>query len=367
MYYILATSLIVLSLFEGFFKDFRLKDVFFFLAAALFIVIQGYNTWSPDMESYELHYTYIHKDYVRNAMEPLHIFLIQRSQAFGLNFQEFILLYGLLIMLPFLYFVKRVSPLPVFVLSIFFFIPFFPDITQLRNFFSFALFFMAVYYFGRNKVVFLAFLVLSLISHYSMLAMILFFIVRRLKIFNDYRKSNIIILFGMTLLTLVPKQISDPLITAINPKYSSYLEATSTYLGTIALFLPFFLLNNFVLYHFKNIYPRLERKISEQYRANIPLFIQLIQFGNYLILLQYFIRDFSRLTMNLSILSYIYLSILLFYGWSHKFYRLRLHMLRFGTLVWGITAFMVVFLLLNQGEYMKIIEKTFSSNRIYGE
>lgn len=367
MYYIIGISFVLLSSLEGFFKNFGVKNFFFIIVASAFIVMQCFNTWSPDISNYQLHYELINNDYVKATLEPLHIFIIEISHNFDLNFEGFFIVYGLLIMVPFLYFIKKTSPLPVFVLSVFFFIPYFPDITQIRNFLSLSLFFIAIYLLSKNKFLFYLLIILSVLAHYSALILVAFFLVRKLDIIQNYKKSNIIILVGMALLTLVPRQISEPLITAINPKYSTYLEATSTYIGTIALFLPFFLLNNLALYHYKNYYSSVESIISNKYKIHIPIFIQLIQYGNYLILIQYFIRDFSRITMNLSILSYIYLSIILFYGWSHNYTRIKLLFLRYGIYLWVFFTFVIVFLLLNDGEYMKIIEKTFSSNSFYGK
>lgn len=366
MYYIFAILFILLSAFEGFFKGFKGRYVFFGIAGFFLIIIQCFNTWSPDLENYQIHFELIENKYVRIVLEPLHIFIIEQLKNIGASFHTFIAIYGLLIMFPFLYFIKKSSPLPVFVLMVFFFIPFFPDIVQLRNFLSLSLFFIAIYFFEK-KIILSIFLVLAVLEHYSALILIVFFLVRKTNLLKNYKSCNIVIILGMALLMVVPRQISESVVVAINPKYGSYLEGTTTYLGTVALFLPFFLLNNFVLYHYNNYYSYIEDRVAEKYKRQIPLFIELIQYANYLILIQYFIRDFSRITMNLSILSYIYISIILYYGWSKNSNELKQLLLRYSVLIWALITFVIVFLVLNEGEYMRIIEKTFSSNILYGE
>ncbi|WP_236627902.1 hypothetical protein [Riemerella anatipestifer] len=169
----------------------------------------------------------------------------------------------------------------------------------------------------------------------------------------------------MLILLAVPKSIAEPLVTAINPKYSDYLEATSTYLGTIALFIPFFIINNFILWHYYNKFYLWESRVNESYKKYLPIFIQLVQYANYLILAQYFIRDFSRITMNLSLLSYIYLSVIFFYRRETKQDKLRVFLMKFMLYLWGGVSFYLIFLSLNEGEYFDVIEKTFNSNLIF--
>ena len=364
-YYIIFIVLILLSIFESFFKNLKLRHFLFFFVASIFFLLQCFNTWSPDFESYILHYDLVENDYVRSASEPIHIFIIEQSHALGFNFQQFFILYGILILTPFLLFVKKITPYPIFVLLLFYIIPFFPDIAQIRNFLAISLFFFGLLFYNNKKILFYLFFILSILSHYSMLSIAVFLLIKDLTFFKNYKKSNVIILTLMIFLTLVPKQLSDPIIIAINPKYSSYLETNSTYIGTVVLFLPFFLLNNFVIYHYNNHYKSIEAKIDNKYRKNLPIFISLIQYANYLIIFQYFIRDFSRITMNLSILSYIYVSIMVFYGWKKNKNNATTFFIKFSLILWGILTYYLIFLMLNQGEYLKVIEKTFSSNSFF--
>ena len=366
MYYFFLLTFYFLAFFEFVFRKTSFSKFFFMLSVLLLFVLQGFTTKTPDFASYLFHFENNDVGYVRKASEPVHLFLIDFSKDLGLNFEGFYILYSVLILLFFLFFIRKSTPLPTFVLSIFFVIPFFPDIVQIRNFLAVSVFFTAIYFYRKSRVIFYALYILSVLCHFSMLSILPFFIIRKFSFFKNLKASNIIVLIGMALLVLVPRSISDPLITAINPKYNSYLEGTSTYLGTIVLFIPFFVLNNVVLYHYKNIFPKIKQNIDRQYKINIPFFIELITYANYLILLQYFIRDFSRITMNLSILSYIYISIMVFYGWNTKKGEATSHIQMLILSIWSLATFYICFLALNDGEYFKIIEGIFINNSIYG-
>lgn len=367
MYYILFLLILILCFFESVFEKNKIKNLFFILAGLLFFTIQAFNTWAPDLESYKIQFDYIREEFVRQVLEPGHIFLIEIVKDNGGSFNDFIFVYAVLIMLPFLYFIKKSSPFPIFTLSLFFIIPFFPDITQIRVFLAFAIFFFSLQFFKNKKVIFYGLYLVSICCHYSMLAMIIFFILRKFQFFKDTRKNNIIILVGALILIAVPKSIANTVVVLVNDKYSSYLEGTGTFLGTFGLFLPFFILNNFVLYHYRKNQEFIEETFNIKYKKNLPLFIELISYSNYIILLQYFIRDFSRITMNLSILSFIYISLLLFYGYNKKTTKVTLLGFRFAVYIYVFLIFYIVFLLLNNGEYLKNIERTFSSNSLYGE
>lgn len=366
MYFVLYSILLIFAFFELVFRKSNVKVFLFFIIGCLFVTTVSFTTSGPDFSNYQNHFQNNDLDYVRVGLEPVHLFLIDFSKSIGFSFEEFYVLYGVLIILPFLFFVKKSSPLPVFVMSIFFIIPFFPDVTQIRNFLAVSVFFVAIYFYKRCKVIFYGLFIVSILCHYSMLAILPFFILRRFSFFNNFKATNIIIFVGMALLLLVPRSISEPLILAINPKYNTYLEGTSTYLGTIVLFIPFFILNNVVLYHYKNIFPKIQHKITNQYKVNIPFFVELITYANYLILLQYFIRDFSRITMNLTVLSYIYISIMIFYGWNRNKSDASSLIQMFILSIWSLTTFYICFLALNDGEYFKVIEGIFIKNSIYG-
>jgi hypothetical protein len=209
---------------------------------------------------------------------------------------------------------------------------------------------------------------LAVFCHFSLLVFLVFLILRRFSFFHNLRKSNVIIGIGVALLAVIPKSVASVVVMSVNSKYGSYLEGTETYIGTIALFLPFFVINCFVINHYNRNKNFIKDKVNVKYSKQLPLFMELIMFSNYLILIQYFIRDFSRITMNLSILSYIYISILLFYGYGNrvKSKKMATIVLRYSVYIWVILTFYITFLMLNNGVYMEIIEKTFSRNSFYG-
>jgi hypothetical protein len=55
-------------------------------------------------------------------------------------------------------------------------------------------------------------------------------------------------------------------------------------------------------------------------------------------------------------------SIILFYGVSKRYDKEKVTLLRVATVLWTILIFYVNFLMVNEGEYFKIIEKVFDSN-----
>ncbi|MDR7782636.1 EpsG family protein [Riemerella anatipestifer] len=343
----------------------KIKNIFLIMSGSIFFIIQAFITWTPDLFNYEIHFYNIDLDYVRLAVEPVHIKLIEFVHYINEDFQYFLGVYAALTLILFLFFLKKTTPSPAFVLSIFFIVPYFLNIIQIRNFLAISVFLVAVLYYEKRKIIFWAFYILSVLCHFSMLILLPFFLVRKFSFFNKLSKSNIAIIIGMLILLAVPKSIAEPLVTAINPKYSDYLEATSTYLGTIALFIPFFIINNFILWHYYNKFYLWESRVNESYKKYLPIFIQLVQYANYLILAQYFIRDFSRITMNLSLLSYIYLSVIFFYRRETKQDKLRVFLMKFMLYLWGGVSFYLIFLSLNEGEYFDVIEKTFNSNLIF--
>lgn len=352
-------------LFEGFFKRYKVIKFFvFFISSLFFIIIQSYNTWSPDMDNYSIHFENYEKDYIIYSVEPMHIKIIEFVRWVGGDFKDFIFFYGLLIMSFFLLSVKKYSSLPVFLLLNFFFIPFFPDVLQIRAFLGFSVFLFSLQYFDKNRIRFYVLYFISVLSHFAMLAFLPFFFMRKRTFFSNQKRSNLIIIFGILILFLVPKSVSEPLLNFINPKYLIYLEATSTYTGTIILFLPFFIINNIAIYHYNTFYKNIEYKIDLKYRRNISFIIQLIQYSNYTILLQYFIRDFSRITMNLHILILIYFSCILYIGWSKQYNERKVVFYKSLFLITSVLMFYFNFLLLNNGKYFEIIEKTFTSNSI---
>ena len=150
MYIILGILFLILSFLEFIFRKFTIKYLLFIVTAVLFIIIQTKISWAPDLESYQYHYFNVHKEEVYTKLEPFHIFFIKFCKNLGLSFDGFYTLYGIIILVPFFYFIKKVSPLPIMVLSLFYIIPFFPNITQIRSFLALVIFINAILFYFRS-------------------------------------------------------------------------------------------------------------------------------------------------------------------------------------------------------------------------
>jgi hypothetical protein len=164
----------------------------------------------------------------------------------------------------------------------------------------------------------------------------------------------------------VPKNILEPLLILLNPKYSTYFnpdaEGLGTFMGTLALFIPFFILNNIILWHYHNKYT--EETVPTKYAKNVPLFIELVQFFNYIILFQYFIRDFSRITQNGLIIASIYFSIIIC-SLIHEKKILSAKLLAIIFLTSTIIIYYIQFLMVNKFQYFEVINKTYTSNYLF--
>jgi len=366
MYFVIALILFFLTVIESVIrKDVFLRRVLTFLAGICFFSLIGFNTWSPDLDNYRVHYANYDEEFIKLTIEPVFIFLMKMSNEYGLVFSQYIMLLGMIITFLLTYAIYKLSPLPVFVLTNFYIIPFYPDIVQLRFFFGFLLFVVGLLYFKKNKLIFLSFFTVACLSHYSILVFVLFFIIRKFSFFKSISKNNIIILTFVLILILIPKSITNPMIIYFNPKYEIYTDTENSYLGTVILFIPIYLLNLFILTHHKMKYVSVESRISKNYKVHIPILIQLIQFSNYIIIFQWFIRDFSRISMNINLFAIIYISIILVYGVGLVYSKHKALLYKTVIFLFSIVLYYVSFLMINLGEYFQIIEKTMNSNSLF--
>jgi len=287
------------------------------------------------------------------------------ANIFGFSFEGYQIILASMIFILLYKSLTKYSPLPIFVLSCFYFIPFFPNIVQVRSFLSYSLLIYSLRFLDQHKMKFWILFVLAFLAHYSVLIFLPLVVLRRFSFFHVIKKNHFIILFSTLLLLLIPKSVSEPLITYINPKYKIFLDQNNTFLGTLALFIPFYIVNSIVLSFHAKRYKEIEHKIDSNYKKLIPLLIELIQYSNYTILFQYFVRDTSRITYLLYFGTVIYLSIIIFYGVSRKYNRHEVLLFRTGTLLWTLVIFYVNFLMVNSGEYFKIIDKVFNSNSFF--
>jgi len=365
MYFYICLILLTFSLIESLFKyEIDIKRILLIFSLALFFILIAFNTWSPDLDSYKFQYENYDEQYVRYSVEPLTLLIIKYANMFGFAFEQYQIFIASVIAFLLYKSLIRYSPLPIFVLSCFYFIPFYPDIVQLRSFLSYTILIYALGFSNDQKIKFWLLFGLALLTHYSILIFLPFIFLKRFSFFNSVKKNHYIILISLLVLLLIPKSISEPIITFVNPKYKLLLDEKNTFLGTLVLFMPFYCINSFVLNFNEKRYKYIEHKIDKKYKKHIPLLIQLIQYSNYTILFQYFIRDVSRITYLLYLADLVYLSIILFYGVSRRYSKEKVTFLRVSTVLWAILIFYVNFLMINGGEYFKVIEKVFNSNSV---
>ena len=367
MYFIVILILCVLFFFEFKFREkylFRMSLTF--ITSILFMVLLGFNAFSPDLDSYRIHYEDIDLEYIRLSVEPFVYYLMTVCKNVGLSFEGYQLLFSLITFSFFTYSIFKYSPFPVFVFLNFFFIPFFPDITQARFFLGFTFFLFSLQFFNTRKKLFYLLLLIAILCHFSLLIVLVFLVIRRFNFFKSQFKSNSIIISGIALLLLIPKNILEPLLILLNPKYSTYFdpnaEGLGTFMGTLALFIPFFILNNIILWQYHNVFPK--DKIPAKYAKNMPLFIELVQFFNYIILFQYFIRDFSRFTQNGLIIASIYVSMVL-YALIEENKKPVAVVLAIIFVCYTIIIYYVQFLMVNKFQYFEVINQTFTSNYLF--
>ena len=367
MYFIIILVLVFFAYFEFYLnKKYSYRVLLSFSTGLILFLLMGLNSYSPDLDLYKMHYDDIDQEYIKLAIEPGIFYLMTASKNIGLSFEAYLFIFSLLVFLLFVYSIFKYSPLPVFVFLNFFLIPFFPDITQIRFFLGFSIFLFSIQFFESRKWLFYVLLIIAIFCHLSMITILIFLILRKFKFFKSQRKSNIIIASAVFFLLFIPKSILEPILFFLNPKYLTYLDedglGTGSFLGTLVLFIPFFIINNIVLWHYNTKYS--EDTIPKQYVKYVPIFVELVQFSSFIILFQYFIRDFSRITQNILIVSTIYFSIIIYSLIEET--RIRLAAI-VAVLVFASTIliYYIQFLMVNNFQYFDVIYKTFTSNYLF--
>lgn len=367
MYFFIVLILTFLFFLEFYFsKKYLFRILLVFITGFLFFILMGFNSYSPDLEMYRLHYENIDQEYIKLSVEPVIFYLMTASKNIELSFEAYLLFFSFLVFLLFVYSIFKYSPLPVFVFLNFFFIPFFPDITQIRFFLGFSVFLFSIQFFQSKKWLFYCLLVIAILCHLSLITVLFFLILRKFKFFKSPMQSNIIIVAGVSLLLFVPKSILEPILIFLNPKYLTYIDSNElgagTFLGTLVLFVPFFIINNLVLWHYNNYYSA--EAIPIKYAKIVPLFMELVQFSSFIILFQYFIRDFSRITQNILVISTIYFSIII-YSLIEENKKRVAGIMAVVVLVSTVIVFYIQFLMVNNFKYFEAINQTFTSNYLF--
>jgi hypothetical protein len=365
MYFIIILILSFFSFLDFYFnKKYSVKILLTFSVGVLFFILLGFNSYSLDLDNYKLLYEDLDQDYMKLVIEPFIFYFMIFSKNIGLSFEGYQVLFSFLTFLLFSYSLFMYSPLPVFVFLNFFFIPFYPDIVQIRFFLGFVIFLFSIQFFDTKKWWFYSLLLIAILCHFSLLIILFFLFIKRFKFFKNQFKSNVIIITGICFLSFIPKSIIEPTLTILNPKYSLYVntDELSTFLGTLVLFIPFFIINNIILWHYNNRYS--ENSIPIKYAKNVPIFIELVQFSNYTILFQYFIRDFSRISQNGLIIASIYFSIII-YSLIEQKKIFSAQLIVICTIMCTIIIYFIQFLMVNKFQYFEVINKTITTNLFF--
>lgn len=365
MYFFIFFFLCVLFFFEFHLnKNYLFRTLLTLFVGLIFFVLLGFNSFSLDLDNYRLHYKDINQEYIKLTIEPFIFYFMTFSKNIGLSFEGYQVLFSFVTFFLFSYSLFKYSPFPVFVFLNFFFIPFYPDIVQTRFFLGFVIFLFSIQFFDTKKWWFYSLLLIAILCHFSLLIILFFLFIKRFKFFKNQFKSNIIIITCICFLSLIPKNIIEPILILLNPKYSIYLnnDGVGTFLGTLVLFIPFFIINNIILWHYNNRYS--ENSIPIKYAKNIPFFIELVQFSNYIILFQYFIRDFSRISQNGLIIASIYFSIII-YSLIEQKRILSAELIVLCTIMSTIIIYFIQFLMVNKFQYFEVINKTITTNLFF--
>ncbi len=367
MYFTIIFILIFSSYLEFYLnKKYLFRIVITFFSGIVFYILFGFNTYSPDLNNYIIHFENLDQDYIKLSVEPFIFFLMETCKNYGLTFEEYQLVFSFLTISIFVYSIFQYSPLPIFVLLNFYFFPFYPDIAQMRFFLGFVMFLFSLQFYENKKLIFYILFLLSILCHLSILILLFFIIVKKFNFFKKQSTCNFIIILGVCLLLFIPKSILDPILSLIDPKLLLYNEKDNigTYSGTVALFLPFFILNNIIIYWHNKYFIKNQFPVEKKYTKNVPLFMELIQFSNFMILFQYFIRDINRITQNINIILIIYITIIVS-GFIKKKQGSISKLILFFFFFTNLIVFYIQFLMVNNFQYFEVINKTFTSNYLF--
>lgn len=346
------------------FSNSKLRTLLYFCVGILFFALSAFNSYSPDLENYKIHYDNYDQEFILLYIEPFIIFIMKLCHALGFEFQGFQICMAGLTFFFLLIGLHKLTPIPIFILLNFYFIPYFPDIVQIRFFLGFSIFLYSFLFLERSKFKYYLFQVFSISCHYSLIVLLLFPIFRSYihRINNFF--YNLIILSVTLLLLNFSKSGLQPLLLFIGEKQSLYLESNSqTQIGTFLLFLPFLVINNIVLYFNSKYSSVIEISLKSNFVRHIPIVVDLVKFSSLLIWFQLFIRDFSRLSYNIYILVLVYFSYIIIHFWvKQKTLSIALGLFCF---FYTVLLYYIQFLMLNNFNYFNIIADTINSNYLF--
>jgi len=203
----------------------------------------------PDLYTYESFYKiipptpYLLKEFLKytqmSVFEPAFLLLNGIFKSFGLNFSAFIFAFSSAFMFLFTRKLERYSPLPFCALLVFTGFVYMTSFSAIRQIMASAIFFYALEYLlkGRRNI-FLLFLLLALLFHFSSICLFLFYFIGNKKISTKIILSVFLVLAPLAMSGLMLKGAGGLLkLAPIFPgKFERYLNDPMPFWGSVSLF-----------------------------------------------------------------------------------------------------------------------------------
>ena len=131
----------------------------------------------------------------------------------------------------------------------------------------------------------------------------------------------------------------------------------------MVLFIPFFIINNIIIFLDNKYSSRFEILLEKKYLLNMKLLVDLIRFSNFVILFQLFVRDFSRINYNVYVIVIIYFTYIIYYYKNRS--KLIASFVIAAVILYNLLLYYVQFYMLNNFQYFKVINETYLSNYLF--
>lgn len=343
MYLVLGGLFYLLAVLEIIFI--RYKKIFFNIGIIIIFIIFAFNDWTPDLKNYKRIYNNAAIYLNDSDYEIGFLYFIELSKRITKNFSVFQILYSIFTISSLSYLLKRKSFYPSVCLSIFYFIPLYPNIVQMRQFLAFAFFYIFLCIKKRGVDIF--FLVISGLFHKSMFLFIPILILKKSKLFKNTKKFLIVINLILFFIIFINFYNTSKYIYIILKFFNleRYLYASlnqATLIGDLYLIFPYFIIANFLLFF---------NKIKDK------KFKEIVKYSFIFMIILIFYRDFTRFLWNLYLIEVIIFTDIL------KMKRKKILYFNIFFII-SVLIFYQQFLLINKGEYFKIIKKSIEFNKI---
>lgn len=351
MYFVIAVFLFLLGILEIIYPKF--KFLFLRISILLYFCIIGFNRWSPDYENYirifekaEIYLKY--KSYEIGFLK-----LIDILKKISINFYGFQIILSLIIIISLYKLLKNKSRYPVCCLSLYYLIPLYPNIVQLRQFLAFSFLYLALSLNLNSRMKGL-YTIVTIFFHKSMFLILPIFYLKKKKIFKNTKKYlfivNLIFIFFIFLNIFNVEKI-----VYLTLKFfglTRYMESSlnqKTLIGDLFLIFPFFILSNIYFIFYSDL-DKNDLEIVNYQKYIFIVFIFLL-----------FYRDIIRFVYNIFFFYVIFYLNNLFYKKS-KLKKIYIFLCCYIVM---IIIYYYQFLYINNGGYLEIISKTITTNGIF--